>query len=99
MDSRMNTNRLIMAEHITTHRALQGEELRAALVWRMQEFLEAVYGSADRWFMLTIDGWDLTEEGREGILPKNRVLDLAKWLESVAAAEREAGSIVISRPR
>ncbi len=56
--------------------------------------LSISYGQSGRTLSVAIE-----REGREGILPKTRVLDLAKWLESVAAAEREAGSIVISRPR
>jgi hypothetical protein len=41
----------------------------------------------------------IERKGRDGVLPKSSVKDLVTWLESVAAAEREAGSIVIARPR
>jgi hypothetical protein len=38
-------------------------------------------------------------KGRDGVLPKSAVNELVAWLEGVAAVEREAGSIVIARPR
>jgi transglutaminase-like putative cysteine protease len=52
------------------------------------------YAQLGRTLSVSVD-----RKGREGVLPKSRLKDLVAWLESVAVAEREAGSIVISRSR
>lgn len=51
------------------------------------------YAQGGRMLSVSVD-----RKGREGVLPKSSVKDLVAWLEGVATAEREAGSIVISRP-
>lgn len=57
-------DRCRMAEHIAKHEPLSGDELRGALGWESQQFLDAVYSWPDRWFALTVSGWELTEAGR-----------------------------------
>ena len=58
-------DRQIIAEHIAENGVMQGKDLRAALGWRARRFLDAVYASYDRWFMLTDSGWELTSRGRD----------------------------------
>ena len=72
MSPRMDADPILMAEHITTHGVLQGDELRAALEWRLEQFYGAVYGKTERWFAMTIDGWGLTDHGREGLVSSLR---------------------------
>ena len=64
----MDADRRQMAAFVTEHGAVHGAELRVALKWQMDQFYDAVYGNPDRWFMITIDGWDLTDRGREGLV-------------------------------
>ena len=67
MSLRTNIERVRMAEHITNHGVLQGDDLRAALEWQLEQFTDAVDGTPDRWFEQTVGGWDLTMCGREGL--------------------------------
>ena len=62
-----SNDRRRMAEHIAGHEPLSGDELRNAMGWGVQEFFDAVYSWPDRWFMLTMSGWELTENGRAGL--------------------------------
>ena len=71
-----NSDRNQMAGYIANNRVLHGDELRAALEWQVERFVKAVYGSPARWFMLTINGWELTEQGREGLRRSQRHLPL-----------------------
>ena len=53
-----------MAEYLTRHGPTHGITLRDALGWTAERFWDAVYGPGNRWFMLTIKGWELTEAGK-----------------------------------
>ncbi|HEX7024681.1 MAG TPA: hypothetical protein VF187_07675, partial [Gemmatimonadales bacterium] len=54
--------------------------------------LQIDYGQEGRVFAMKV-----RRAGRKGIQPPEAVEGLIRWLESVAAAERESGSIVIQR--
>jgi hypothetical protein len=56
-----------MAEHISDHQPLTGDEIRAALGWGFQQFFDAVHSWPDRWFVMTAGGWELTEYGRAAL--------------------------------
>ncbi len=58
-------NRWRLSEYIARHEPLSGDELRGAMRWEFQEFFDAVNSWPDRWFMLTVRGWELTGECRE----------------------------------
>lgn len=62
-----DSDRCRLAQQITRHGAMQGDELRASLGWQIGQFQDAVYGDTDRWFEMTLAGWNLTRLGREGL--------------------------------
>ena len=63
----MDTDRRSLAAQIAEYGPMDGDELRAALGWRIGQFHDAVYKHRMRWFVLTIRGWDLTEVGWNGL--------------------------------
>ena len=60
----IDADRRRLAAYLTQHGATQGSKLRTAMGWKMSRFWDAVDWPPTGWFLLTIEGWRLTERGQ-----------------------------------